>query len=63
MSTFQKLVEYRIKLKVSQKEMALYLNCTKSTLSRYENGNRKISSEMQDLYCKKLGVGINLIIL
>lgn len=41
-----KLLEWRKKSKMSQKEVALHLNCTKQAISNYENGKTNPSLEM-----------------
>lgn len=61
-STFTKLVEIRKKMKIKQVDIAKHLGVTKSTLSRYENGTRDISSELQDKYAKYIGIQILLIL-
>lgn len=62
MSTFEKLVELRKKSGISQKEMFKKLDLTKTTMSRYENGSRKISAELQDKYAEYLGYEIKLMV-
>lgn len=62
MSTFDKLIEQRKKMGITQREMAKNLRITPSTINKYEKGTRKISSEMQDVYAKFLGIEIFLMI-
>ncbi|AQQ54261.1 helix-turn-helix domain-containing protein [Planococcus lenghuensis] len=45
MEFYQLLKTYRETLGIPQKEIARRLNVTASTLSRYENGSRRISTE------------------
>ena len=40
----------RRKKKISQKELAEYLNCSQSLLSRYERGECSMSKEKVELY-------------
>lgn len=62
MSTFDKLVEQRCKSGINQKAMANALGITKSTMNRYEKGNRNISADMQDKYADKLGYELKLMV-
>lgn len=62
MSTFEKLVELRKKSDFNQKEMAKKLGLTKTTMNRYENNSRKISSELQDKYAEYLGYELKLMV-
>jgi len=58
MSTFEKLIEIRKAKLITQKEMAQHLECTASSLNKYESGKRNISAEMQDKYALYLKIGI-----
>jgi transcriptional regulator with XRE-family HTH domain len=60
MSTFEKLIEQRKRLKITQREMAKHLKVTPSTLNKYEFGKRKISAEAMDEYCDYLGYELKL---
>lgn len=60
MSTFDKLVEFRKKLRIKQKDIAKELGYSKSTLSKYEHGVRKISAEDQDKYAEYLDIKLTL---
>lgn len=62
MSTFEKLIDQRKRLKIKQKHMAKQLGVTTSTMSRYESGERLISADMQDTYAEVLGINLYLII-
>jgi transcriptional regulator with XRE-family HTH domain len=63
MSTFQKLVACRRHSEITQKKMAKLLQCTTTSLNRYEQGNRNISAEKQDEYAKILGLELKLMVL
>ena len=62
MSTFNRLIEFRKRLGIKQKDMARYLSISKSTLSRYERGSRKITAEYMDKYAEYLNIEIQFII-
>lgn len=62
MSTLDKLIELRKRLNVKQKEIAIHLGVTKSTMSKYESGKRDISAKNQDKYAEYLGIELTIIL-
>lgn len=60
MSTLDLLITQRKKQKVKQIEIARHLGITKTTMSKYESKDRKISAEHQDQYAEYLGFEIRI---
>jgi len=59
----EKLKEARTRKKVSQKEMAEYLNVSRKHISEIENGtSKRVSVTLLLGYCKKLGLTPNEIL-
>jgi len=59
---FDKLIEERKLRKVTQKDMAKYLNISPWTLNNYERGRRRISLEFTEDYAKYLGLELKLMV-
>lgn len=57
----KKLKEIRIKINVTQKELAIFLNTTHSTISAYENGKTLILTAFLYQICKKYNVSMDTI--
>jgi transcriptional regulator with XRE-family HTH domain len=56
MVIISKLTELRIKMNISQRQMAKALKCTPTTLNRYEKGKRRMYLDMVIDYANELGV-------
>lgn len=59
MQYIQKLKEYRLKNKVSQKEVAKYLNITQQQYSLYENSTREMPIGQYALLAKFFNIRID----
>lgn len=55
------LFEARFKKGITQRKFARKMNCSKASVSDYENGTRKIPASKKDLFIKALGFNNNQI--
>jgi transcriptional regulator with XRE-family HTH domain len=62
MSILELLIQTRKDRNIRQEKIAKYLNVNNTTMSRYENGKRKISFEKLLLYVEYLGYELKLMI-
>jgi transcriptional regulator with XRE-family HTH domain len=62
MSTLAKLIELRKEKGITQKRISRVLQVTRSTMSRYESGERKISLEDAEEYADFLGYELKLML-